>query len=111
MCMSYPRMTHPLVRISATGRPEFGRHAVAIAAWSREEDAQRLDELYRFATQSKYIYSLHVGAGRRVGWDNRCTMHRGTPFKRHRYERDRRGTTISGYGPEGSALEPARASA
>ena len=33
-------------------------------------------------------------------WDNRCSLHRATPFDRQRYKRDCRRTTVNEYGEE-----------
>jgi alpha-ketoglutarate-dependent 2,4-dichlorophenoxyacetate dioxygenase len=111
MRKAYPRMSHPLVRTSASGRKAlyFGWHAVGIVGWSQEEGETLVDELYAFATQGKYVYSHKWFPGDMVIWDNRCTMHSATPFERFRYKRDMRRATINEYGPEVSAIEPMRA--
>lgn len=108
---SYPRMSHPLVRTSASGRKALymGWHAVGIIGWSEEEALKLLDELYAFATQDKYVYSHKWRPGDMVIWDNRCSMHSATSFERYRYKRDLRRTTINEYGPEVSAIEAAGA--
>jgi alpha-ketoglutarate-dependent 2,4-dichlorophenoxyacetate dioxygenase len=110
MRKSYPRMSHPLVRTSASGRKSLylGWHAVAIVGWSEEDSVKLLDELFAFATQEKYIYSHRYRPGDMVVWDNRCTMHSATSFERFRFKRDVRRTTINEFGPEVSAIEPAR---
>jgi alpha-ketoglutarate-dependent 2,4-dichlorophenoxyacetate dioxygenase len=102
MRKSYPRMSHPLVRTSASGRKTLylGWHAVGIVGWGEEEGQQLLDELYRFATRDEYIYSHKWRPGDMVIWDNRCSMHSATPFDRYRYKRDMRRTTINENGPE-----------
>ena len=107
MRKTLPRMSHPLVRVSESGRKTlyFGWHAVAIAGWDLEEGEKLIDELYEFATQPKYIYSHKWLKGDLVIWDNRCTMHSATDFDRLRYKRDMRRTTINEYGPEVSAIE------
>lgn len=109
----YPRMSHPLVRTSASGRKAlyFGWHAVSITGWTEEESRPLLDELYEFATQSKYVYSHKWRPGDMVVWDNRCTMHSPTPFDRYRYKRDLRRATINEYGPEVPGIESARTAA
>lgn len=110
MRKQYPRMMHPLVRMSASGRKALyiGWHAVGIVGWSAEDGFALLDELYHFATQEKYIYSHKWRRGDLVIWDNRCTMHAATPYDRNRHKRDCRRTTINEYGPESSAIEPIR---
>ena len=111
MRKAYPRMSHPLVRTSASGRKALymGWHAVGIVGWSEEESFKLLDELYAFATQDKYVYSHKWQPGDMVIWDNRCTMHSATSFERYRYKRDLRRATINEYGPEVSAIEAMRA--
>lgn len=109
MRKNYPRMAHPLVRLSASGRKALyiGWHAVGIVGWSEEESKKFLDELYKFATQDKFIYSHKWRPGDMVVWDNRCTMHSATSFERYRYKRDLRRATINEYGPETSSIEAA----
>jgi alpha-ketoglutarate-dependent 2,4-dichlorophenoxyacetate dioxygenase len=111
MRKAYPRMSHPLVRTSASGRKALyiGWHAVGIVGWDEEEALKLLDELYAFATQRKYVYSHKWRPGDMVIWDNRCTMHSATSFERYRYKRDLRRATINEYGPEVSAIEAMRA--
>jgi alpha-ketoglutarate-dependent 2,4-dichlorophenoxyacetate dioxygenase len=107
---AYPRMSHPLVRTSASGRKALylGWHAVNITGWNEEDGQKLLDELYEFATQSKYVYSHKWRPGDLVIWDNRCTMHSPTPFERYRYKRDMRRATINEYGPEVCGIEGAQ---
>jgi len=107
MRKAYPRMAHPLVRTSASGRKTLymGWHAVGIVGWSQAEGEALLDELFAFATQDKYVYAHKWRQGDMVIWDNRCSMHSATSFERYRYRRDCRRTTINEYGPERSALE------
>jgi len=103
----FPRTPHPLVRISASGRKALytGWHAVGIVGMGEKEGVELLDELYRFATQAKYIYSHRWRQGDLVIWDNRCTMHSATSFERTRYKRDCRRATINEYEPDVSAAE------
>jgi alpha-ketoglutarate-dependent 2,4-dichlorophenoxyacetate dioxygenase len=98
----YPPVTHPMVRSSASGRKALyvGGHAVGIVGWPKPEALALLDELFDFATQEKYVYSHKWRQGDLVIWDNRCTLHRATPFDRTRYPRDCRRTTVNEYGEE-----------
>lgn len=113
MRKAYPRMAHPLVRTSASGRKALymGWHGVKVVGWSDEESHELLDELYAFATQPKYVYSHKWRPRDMVIWDNRCTMHSATPFERFRYKRDMRRATINETGPEVSAIEANKAAA
>jgi alpha-ketoglutarate-dependent 2,4-dichlorophenoxyacetate dioxygenase len=103
----FPTMAHPLVRTAADGRKALylGWHAVGIVGWPETQAQALLDELFRFATQEKYIYAHKWRQGDMLVWDNRCTMHSGTSFERYRYKRDCRRTTINEYGPERSGIE------
>ena len=107
MRKNFPRMTHPLVRTSANGRKALymGWHGVGITGWAEADALAFLDELYRFATQERFVYSHKWRPGDMVVWDNRCTMHSATSFERYRYKRDMRRATINEYGPEVSAIE------
>ena len=105
----FPALPHPLVRISASGRKTLylGWHAVGIPGWPESEAQALLDELFRFATQEKYLYAHKWRQGDMLVWDNRCTMHSATSFERYHYKRDCRRTTNNEYGPERSAIEGA----
>lgn len=110
MKRDYPRMAHPLVRLSASGRKALymGWHAVRIVGRSEEESQDLLERLYAFATQDKYVYAHKWRPGDMVVWDNRCTMHSATSFERYKYKRDMRRATINEFGPEVSTLASAR---
>jgi alpha-ketoglutarate-dependent 2,4-dichlorophenoxyacetate dioxygenase len=56
-------------------------HASHVIGWPVEEGRQLLATLIEHATQPKYIHSHRWTPGDLVMWDNRCTMHRGTPIK------------------------------
>jgi alpha-ketoglutarate-dependent 2,4-dichlorophenoxyacetate dioxygenase len=111
MRKAYPRMAHPFVRTSASGRKALymGWHGVGIVGWKEEDALKFLDEIYAFATQDKFVYSHKWRPGDMVIWDNRCSMHSATSFERYRYKRDMRRTTINEYGQEMSQIEAARA--
>ncbi len=100
-----PAVTHPLVRTLPYGRKSLyiGGHAAGIVGWPEEQALELLDGLYAFATQERFI---HVHVWRQddlVIWDNRCTLHRATPFESDADKRDVRRTTISEHGPETSS--------
>ena len=59
-----------------------------------EEGQALLHELIEFATQPQFVYSHTWRLGDLVIWDNRCTMHRATPFEATGHVRDMRRTTI-----------------
>jgi taurine dioxygenase len=79
-----PGTLHPLV----CTHPESGRRMLYLGrrrmAWLEgfglaESDAL-LDEIWGFATQSRYVWTHRWRVGDLVLWDNRCTMHRRDPF-------------------------------
>ena len=108
MRRAMPPVTHPLVRIiPESGRHALyiGNHATHIVGWPRADGERFLDELNAFATQTKFIYTHQWRPGDFVIWDNRCTVHRATPYDVFKYKRDLRRTTINEYGPETSSTD------
>ena len=106
MRRAMPPVAHPVVRtIAESGRRALyiGNHATHIVGWPRAEGERFLDELNGFATQSQFIYTHQWRPGDFVIWDNRCTIHRATPYDIFKYKRDLRRTTINEYGPETSS--------
>jgi len=97
-----PPVGHRIVRVMPYGRRALfvGGHAAGIVGLSEDQALALLEELYTHATQEKYMYCHRWQPADLVIWDNRCTMHRATPFKSDKYKRDVRRTTISEYGEE-----------
>src|SRR5215470_6351875 len=100
---SYPSARHKVVR----RHPGSGRNALYIAAHAShivgmpvEEGQALLHELMEFATQPQFVYCHKWQVGDLVIWDNRCTMHRATPFDATDEVRDLRRTTIIDTTPE-----------
>jgi alpha-ketoglutarate-dependent 2,4-dichlorophenoxyacetate dioxygenase len=94
---SYPPARHELVRRHpGSGRNALyiGSHASHILSMAVEEGQELLAELVEFATQPQFVYSHQWQVGDLVIWDNRCTMHRATPFAAADHMRDMRRTTI-----------------
>jgi alpha-ketoglutarate-dependent 2,4-dichlorophenoxyacetate dioxygenase len=94
---SYPSARHKVVR----RHPGSGRNALYIAAHAShilgmpiEAGQALLAELIEFATQPQFVYRHAWHVGDLVIWDNRCTMHRATPFDATDHVRDLRRTTI-----------------
>jgi alpha-ketoglutarate-dependent 2,4-dichlorophenoxyacetate dioxygenase len=92
-----PPAYHPLVR----RLPESGRKALYLAShvsqivgWEFEESRALLDELMEFCTRPQFVYAHKWAVGDLVIWDNRCTMHRATPFEDKLHARDMRRTTV-----------------
>ena len=95
---------HPLVRtIPRSGRRALyvASHASRILDWPVPEGRLMLRDLIEHATQRQFVYRHSWRVGDLVIWDNRCTMHRATPFEDARYRRElRRVTTLDMGGPE-----------
>jgi alpha-ketoglutarate-dependent 2,4-dichlorophenoxyacetate dioxygenase len=94
---SHPSARHRLVR----RHPGSGRKALYIAAHAShilgmpiDEGQALLAELMEFATRPQFVYRHAWQVGDLVIWDNRCTMHRATPFDATDQVRDLRRTTI-----------------
>ena len=61
-----------------------------------EEGRALLAELTQHATQPRYCWRHRWQVGDLLIWDNRCTMHRATPFDDFAEKRDLRRTTVIG---------------
>jgi alpha-ketoglutarate-dependent 2,4-dichlorophenoxyacetate dioxygenase len=89
---------HPLVRtIPRSGRKALyvASHASRIIDWPVPEGRLLLRDLIEHATQRQFVYRHAWRVGDLVIWDNRCTMHRATPFEDTKYKRElRRVTTL-----------------
>jgi len=92
-----PGTEQPLVRRSQAGRNALylASHAEQIVGWPPEESRTLLDQLTLHATSAAFVYSHAWRDGDLVMWDNRCTMHRATPFRDDLYRRDMRRTTVA----------------
>ena len=96
-------VTHPLVRTNpANGRKNIyaGSHAQEIEGMPREEGRALLEELTEFCTQPQFVYSHPWRQHDLVIWDNRCALHRATPFDKTQYRRKMHRTTVAGSVPE-----------
>jgi alpha-ketoglutarate-dependent 2,4-dichlorophenoxyacetate dioxygenase len=96
-------VTHPLIRTNpVNGRKALyvGAHAQEIVGMPPKEGRRILDELTAFCTQPQFVYSHHWRDGDAVMWDNRCTLHRATPFDKTKYKRKLHRTTIAGKAPD-----------
>jgi alpha-ketoglutarate-dependent taurine dioxygenase len=63
---------------------------------SIEDGRALLRELTTFVTQPRFCYSHDWRQGDLVIWDNRCVLHRATPFDASCYHRFMQRTTVSG---------------
>jgi len=97
-----PPVEHPLVRIHpATGRPALfvAKDVVShIIGMPQDEGRVLIDELEAFATQPQFVYSHQWRPGDVVVWDNRCTLHRATPYEPI-YRRTLYRTQVKGEAP------------
>jgi alpha-ketoglutarate-dependent taurine dioxygenase len=78
-----PVPLRPLVKVHPeTGRRSLlvGRHAHAIPGLAPDESERLLDELIEFACQPPRTYHHRWTPGDTVIWDNRCLLHRATPW-------------------------------
>ena len=89
---------HPLVRtLPRSNRKSLyvASHASRIIDWPIPEGRLLLRDLIEHATQRQFVYRHAWRVGDLVIWDNRCTMHRATPFEDTKYRRElRRVTTL-----------------
>ena len=89
---------HPLVRTIPRSKRRalyLASHASRIVDWPVPEGRLLLRDLIEHATQPQFVYRHRWRVGDLVIWDNRCTMHRATPFDDAKYRRElRRVTTL-----------------
>jgi alpha-ketoglutarate-dependent 2,4-dichlorophenoxyacetate dioxygenase len=93
-----PPARHAVVQThSGSGRKHLylASHASQIVGMPVPEGRVLLSQLIEFATQREFVYSHQWRVGDLVMWDNRCTMHRATPFDEEHHVRDLRRTTVS----------------
>lgn len=96
-----PPVPQVLVRTHAHSQRRslyLASHIRSIVGMSDDESKELLDHLMRLATQPQHVYRHRWRAGDLVIWDNRCTMHRGTPFD-EKYRRSMRRATVQDVGP------------
>jgi alpha-ketoglutarate-dependent 2,4-dichlorophenoxyacetate dioxygenase len=93
-----PAARHKLVQTHpGSGRKTLyiASHASHIVGWPVEEGRALLRELIEFSSRPEYVRSVSwKQPGDLVIWDNRCTMHRATPFEDTKFRRDMRRTTV-----------------
>ena len=102
---SRPPAEHKIAQTHPTsGRKTLylASHASHIVGMPVEEGRALLKELSDFATQRQFVFRHKWTRGDVVIWDNRCLMHRATPFEDLKYPRDMRRTTCR----ENEIVEP-----
>ncbi|MGB6733001.1 MAG: TauD/TfdA family dioxygenase [Xanthobacteraceae bacterium] len=97
-----PPVAHPIVRTHPeTGRQAFflGDHAEWIEGMDHDEGRALIEELNAMITPQARVYAHRWAAHECIVWDNRCTLHRATPFDEARLKRVMRRCTINGDRP------------
>lgn len=95
----YPPVRHPLVRTNpANGRRSLflGAHASHVDGLPLDEGRALLQTLLDHVTQPEFCYRHEWQEGDLVVWDNRCVLHRATPYDTTRHKRLMQRTTVSG---------------
>jgi alpha-ketoglutarate-dependent 2,4-dichlorophenoxyacetate dioxygenase len=95
----YPPVQHPLVRTNpVNGRRALflGAHASHLVGLPVDEGRALLTTLLGHVTQPAFCYRHEWGEGDLVVWDNRCVLHRATPYDTARHKRLMQRTTVSG---------------
>jgi taurine dioxygenase len=98
-----PDVVHPLVRT----HPETGRLSLYVGqdvvkkidGLPEDESTALLAELNEHAISPPFSYRHQWLAGDLLVWDNRCTMHRATPYDDIKYRRVMHRTTVAGDRP------------
>jgi len=95
----YPPVRHRLVRAN----PVNGRRALFLGAHASHVEGLPVDEgrallrtLLDHVTQPEFVYRHEWEEGDAVVWDNRCVLHRATPYDTARHQRLMQRTTIGG---------------
>ncbi len=100
----YPPVRHPLVR----RHPADGRKTLwgmstttpnGIVGMQNPDGKDLIRELMEFAVQDPFVYRHKWRVGDVLVWDNRCTMHRGTPFDAEKFTRHVHRTWVRGEVP------------
>lgn len=96
-----PPVRQVLVRKHRHGQRKslyLASHIRAIEGMAEAQSVALLDRLMRHATQPSFVYRHRWRVNDLVIWDNRSTMHRGTPFD-GKYRRAMRRATVQDVGP------------
>jgi taurine dioxygenase len=101
----FPDVFHPLIR----RHPADGRKTIwglssttpnGIVGMPNPAGKDLIRKLLDFTTQERFVYSHKWRVGDILLWDNRCTLHRGTPFDKQRYVRLVHRTWVRGEAPQ-----------
>lgn len=97
-----PPVRQALVRTNpVNGRKSLfvGAHASHIVGWPVAEGRKLLAELMALCAEPRFVYSHQWREGDLVVYDNRCLLHRATPYDITRHKRILQRTTVSDSGP------------
>ena len=100
---SIPDVVHPMVR----RHPTDGRRALwvstgttrGVVGMPNPQGLDLLNELVELATEERFLYRHKWHVGDLLIWDNRCTLHTGTPFDITKYQRHVHRTWVKGDRP------------
>jgi len=101
-----PPARHAVVRrIEDSGRTALylGAHVTHIVGWPKEDSDRFIAAINGHISKPEFRYVHQWRVGDLLVWDNRCTLHRATPYPVFQYKRDMRRATINEYGPEVSS--------
>ncbi|MGI9464360.1 MAG: TauD/TfdA dioxygenase family protein [Aestuariivirgaceae bacterium] len=96
---SLPPVAHKLIKENPrNGRKNYyvGSHVRSVVGWPGIESRELIDDLMARTTRSEDIYDHQWQAGDTVILDNRCLLHRGTPYDADRWRRRMRQTRVAG---------------
>ncbi|MFZ0607703.1 MAG: TauD/TfdA family dioxygenase, partial [Xanthobacteraceae bacterium] len=97
-----PPVAHPIVRTHPeTGRKAIflGDHAERIEGMDYEAGRALIEDINAMITPPPRVYSHRWKPRECIVWDNRCALHRATPFDEARLKRVMRRCTINGDQP------------
>lgn len=97
-----PPVQHAVIRTNPANRHKnfyTGSHASHITGWPQEKGRALLRDLIAKATEPAFVYIHQWQPFDFVIWDNRCVLHRGTPYDASQHRRVMRRTTVAGTGP------------
>jgi len=106
MRRAMPPAQHPVVRtVKDSGRTALylGAHVTHIVGWPKDDSERFIAAINAHIANPAFRYVHKWREGDLLVWDNRCTLHRATPYEVFRHKRDMRRATINEYGPEVSS--------
>lgn len=77
----------------------LGAHASHIVGWPVEEGRRLIAEIMALAAEARFVYSHRWREGDLLVYDNRCLLHRATPYDIAKHRRILQRTTVSDDGP------------